>query len=84
MEFINMWEAYLMKFTTGAVVIERIEQLINWIKPYTILNSTKPSTLTIAKTFINENFDDKVAEIMGKSVQQDLEIVPECPRVVIN
>lgn len=38
----------------------------------------------MAKMYISENFDDKVAELMQKSVQQNLETVPECPRVIIN
>lgn len=84
LEFVNMWEAYLLKFTTGAVLVERIEQLIKWIKPYTTMEATKSPTIEMAKMYISENFDDKVSELMQKSVQQDLESVPECPRVVIN
>jgi hypothetical protein len=32
-----MWENYLLKFTTGGALIERTDQLMKWIKPYTVL-----------------------------------------------
>jgi hypothetical protein len=84
LEFVNMWEAYLLKFTTGAVLVERIEQLIKWIRPYTGLEGSKSATIEMAKMYVSENFEDKVNELMQKSVQKDLEAIPECPRVIIN
>jgi hypothetical protein len=70
LEFVNMWEAYLLKFTTGAVLVERIEQLIKWIRPYTGLEGSKSATIEMAKMYVSENFEDKVNELMQKSVQK--------------
>ena len=57
LEFVNMWEAYLLKFTTGAVLVERIDQLIKWVKPYTNIDTSKSQTIEMAKMYISENFD---------------------------
>ena len=57
LEFVNMWEAYLLKFTTGAVLVERIDQLIKWVKPYTNIDTNKSQTIEMAKMYISENFD---------------------------
>lgn len=85
LEFVNMWENYLLRFTSGAALIERIDQLIKWIKPYTTLEDSKPAGVEIAKMFIGENFDEKVEELINKPVLQKTSVVvPECPRIVIN
>lgn len=68
LEFVNMWEAYLLKFTTGSMLLERIEQLMKWIKPYANVDGQKPQGVEFAKAFISEGFEDKVEELLAKSV----------------
>lgn len=48
------------------------------------MDASKTPTIELAKMYISENFDDKVAELVQKSVEKDLDAIPECPRVIIN
>lgn len=55
LEFINMWEIYLLRFSTGTALIERIEQLIKWLKPYTDLLDNSDLVQRI-KHYLGQNF----------------------------
>lgn len=51
-----MWEIYLLRFSTGTALIERIEQLIKWLKPYTDLLDNHDLVQKI-KHYLGQNFE---------------------------
>lgn len=85
LEFVNMWEGYLLKFTTGAMLVERIEQLLKWLKPYAEMEGGRAPGFEAVRMFVGEGYEDKAEELMRKSVKEQQKMEePECPRVVIN
>ena len=83
LEFINMWEIYLLRFSTGTALIERIEQLIKWLKPYTDLLDNHDLVQKI-KHYLGQNFEERVDEIMKLSVDKRIDDIPEPPVLSVN